>query len=30
MRKGSFKQTGQMLRDMNGINLNQHIQKIHE
>ncbi len=28
MRKASFKQTGQMLRDMNQINLNQPIQKI--
>ena len=30
IRKASFKQTGQMLRDMNGIDLNQPIQKIHE
>lgn len=29
MRKASFKQTGQMLRDMLGINLNQPIQRIH-
>jgi len=27
--KSSFRQTGQMLRDMNGINLNQSIQSIH-
>ena len=30
MRKASYKQTGKMLKDMNGINLNQPIQKIHE
>lgn len=29
MRKASFKQTGQMLKDMLGINLNQPIQRIH-
>lgn len=29
MRKASFKQTGQMLRDMKNIDLNQPIQKIH-
>jgi len=30
MNKASFKQTGQMLRDMNSINLNQSIKKIHD
>lgn len=30
MRKASFKQTGQMLKDMNNINLNQPIHNINE